>query len=81
VCCLFYFQLHSTFFEGKEGWDLWWVLLVCIKWAFQKNGCFLVVPDYINPEDNYGPLIDFLNQISKLSYFNVLGLADFVMYH
>jgi len=26
-------------------------------------------------------LIDFLSQISKLSYFNVLGLADFMMHH
>jgi len=29
----------------------------------------------MNPEDNYGRLIDFLSQISKLSYFNVLDLA------
>jgi len=41
---------------------------------------FLVGPNYINPEDNYGRLIDFLSQISNLSYFNMLGLADFMMY-
>jgi len=31
-------------------------------------------------KDNYGRLIDFLKQISKLSYFNLLDLADFMMY-
>jgi len=41
----------------------------------------LVGPNYINPEDNYGPLIDFLSQTSQLFYLNVLGLADFMMYH
>jgi len=35
----------------------------------------------MTPEDKYGCLIDFLSQISKLSYFNVLDLADFVMHH
>jgi len=40
----------------------------------------LVGLNYINAEDNYGPF-DFLSQISKLSYFNVLGLADFMLYH
>jgi len=35
----------------------------------------------MNPEDNYGPLIDFLSQNSKLSYINVLDLAEFMMYH
>jgi len=39
------------------------------------------VPNYINPEDNYGPLTAFLSLISKLYYFNVLDLADFMMYH
>jgi len=28
-------------------------------------------------EDNYGRPIDFLSQISKLSHFNLLDLADF----
>jgi len=41
----------------------------------------MVGSNYINPEDNYGPLIDFLSQISNLSYFNVLDLADFMMNH
>jgi len=36
---------------------------------------------YMNPEDNYGRLIDFLSQISKLSYFNALDVADFMMMH
>jgi len=30
---------------------------------------FLVGSNYINPEDNYGPLIDFLSKTSKLSNF------------
>jgi len=29
----------------------------------------LVGSNYINPEDNYGPLIDFLSKTSKLSNF------------
>jgi len=32
-------------------------------------------------EDNYGRVIDFLSQISKLSYFNLLDLADFLLHH
>jgi len=43
-------------------------------------GDFLVGSSYINTEDNYERLIDFLNQISKLSYFNVLDLAAFMMH-
>jgi len=31
-------------------------------------------------EKNYRRLIDFLSQISKLSHFNLLGLADFLMH-
>jgi len=34
-----------------------------------------------NTEDNYGRLIDFLSQISKLSSFNMPDLADFQMHH
>jgi len=42
---------------------------------------FLVGTNYINTEDNnYERLIDFLSQISKLSYFNELALADFMMH-
>jgi len=40
----------------------------------------LVASNFINTEDNYGPLIDFLSQTSKLFYFNVLDLADFMIY-
>ena len=32
-------------------------------------------------KDNCGCLIDFLSQISKLSYFSLFGLADFLMHH
>jgi len=46
----------------------------------KKTGVFLVGSNYINPEDNYGCLIDFLSQISKLFYFNLLHLADFMMH-
>jgi len=35
----------------------------------------------INPKDNYGYLIGFLSQISKLSYFHVLDLTDFIMHY
>jgi len=45
--------------------------------VLKKQVFFLVGSYYINPEDNYGRLIDSLRQISKLSYFNVLDLADF----
>jgi len=42
---------------------------------------FLVGSYYINTEDNnYERLNDFLSQISKLSYFNELDLADFMMH-
>jgi len=51
------------------------------KWAFKHPGVFLVESGYINPEDNYRSLCDFLSKISKLSYLNVLGLAHFMMYH
>jgi len=32
-------------------------------------------------KDNYGRLIDFLSQISKVSYFNAIDLVDFFMHH
>jgi len=32
-------------------------------------------------KDMYGRLIDFQGQISKLSYFNLLDLSDFLMHH
>jgi len=42
---------------------------------------FLVGFNYTIPEDNYEPFIDFLSQISKLYYFNMLDLPHFMMYH
>jgi len=42
---------------------------------------FFIGSNCINPEYNYGRLINFLSQISKLSYFNVLDVADFMMHH
>jgi len=47
----------------------------------KTTGVFLVGFNYINTEDSYGRLIDFLSQISKLYYFNVLDLADFLIHH
>jgi len=41
---------------------------------------FLVGSNYINPENDYGCLIDFLSQISELFYFNLLDLANFMMH-
>jgi len=50
--------------------------------GFQKKRVFVLVEsNYINTEDSYRRLIDFLSQISKLNYFNVLDLADFIMHH
>jgi len=50
--------------------------------GFEKTGVFrLVRSNYMNSEDNYERLVDSLRQISKLSYFNVLDLADFMMHH
>jgi len=56
--------------------------LLVYKVRFFKNTWvfFLVGSNYINSEDNYGRLIDFLSQMSKLSNFNVLDLADFMTY-
>jgi len=52
-----------------------------LKWAFTKRVFFLVGSNNINTEDSYGRLIDFLIQISKLAYFNVLDLAHVIMRH
>jgi len=54
--------------------------IVCFEWAFKKR-MFFGWSNYMNSDDNYGRLVDFLSQISKLSYFNVLHLADFMMHH
>jgi len=80
VSCLIYFLLHSTFFKGKVKSGIL-VGFIDFLVGFFKTGDFLVGSNYINIEDNYERLIDFLNQISKLSNFNVLDLADFMMHH
>jgi len=49
--------------------------------GFSKQLIFLVGSNYINTKDNYKRLIDFLSQISKLSNFNVLDLADIMRHH
>jgi len=46
----------------------------------QKRVIFVGWVQLRNTEDNYGRLIDFLSQISKLSNFNMLDLADFMMH-
>jgi len=66
------FQRKST------EWDFWRVLLF-FKWPLKKKRFFLVRSKYMNTEDNYARLIDFLSQISKLSYFNLFDLADFII--
>jgi len=48
---------------------------------FEKTGVFLVMSNYMNPEDNYGRLVDFLSQISKLPCFNVLDFVGFMIHH
>jgi len=79
VCCLFYFLLHNAFSKEKLRVGFWWVYW--FKWAFQNGWFFLFGSNYVNAEDNYERLIDFLSQISKLSNFNALDLADFMMHH
>jgi len=52
----------------SKAWDLCWILLF-FKCAFEKTGVFFVVwSNYINTENSYGCLIDFLSQISKLLF-------------
>jgi len=46
----------------------------------KKTSVFSVGSNYIKPKDNYEHLIDFLSQISKLSYFEGLDWADFMMH-
>jgi len=67
-----YFLLHSTFFKGKEKSGVFGGFIVFLSGLSKKTGVCLVRSNYINPEDNYGRLIDFVRQISKLSFFNVL---------
>jgi len=55
--------------------------IVCLRKLSKKSGDFLIGSNYIHTEDNYGCLIEFLSQISKLSNLNVLDLADFMMHH
>jgi len=80
VCCLFYFLLHSIFSKenNRVGFLLGFIVFKAAFW--KKTGIFLVGSNYINPEDNYGCLIDFLSQISKLPCFSLLDLADFMMH-
>jgi len=81
VCCLFYFLFHSRFFKGKVKCRIFGGF-----YCFFLSGFFKKTSDFIgwvklhNTEDNYGRLIDFLSQISKLSNFNMLDLAGFKMH-
>jgi len=64
---LFYLILHSTFFKGKVGFLVFFLFF--LSEFFKKNLVVSLVGfNYINTEDNYGRLIEFLSQISKLSY-------------
>ena len=80
VCCLFYFLLHGIFSKEKNKVRYLAGFIVFLSGFFEIKSIFLVGSNYINHGDNYGCLIDFLSQISKLSYFNLLDLADFVMH-
>ena len=51
-----------------------------LKWALKITSDFFGWVKLHNTEDDYGVLVDFLSQISKLSKFNMLHLADFVMH-
>jgi len=42
--------------------------IVFLKCVLKKTSVFLVGSNYINTEDSYGRLIDFLNQYSKLIF-------------
>jgi len=42
---------------------------------------FLFGSNHINTENCYRRLIDVRSQISKLYYFNMLDLTDFMMHH
>jgi len=61
---LLYFIAHSSKEKQRAG-----VLLgfSVFSWAFLKKLVFFIGSNYINTEDNYGRLIEFLSQISKLS--------------
>jgi len=61
--------------------DFWWVLLLFLSGLLkQKRVMFVGWVQLRNTEDNIGRLIDFLSQISKLSNFHMLDLADFMMH-
>jgi len=47
--------------------------------GFKKN-VFLFGSNHINTENSYRRSIDFLSHISKLYYFNVPDLTDFIMH-
>jgi len=72
--------IHSTFFKGKEKSGIF----VGFHWFFKRffltGWHFLVGSNCVSPDDNYGRLIDFLNQISKFSYLNAVDLSDFMMH-
>jgi len=42
--------------------------IVSLSGRLNKTGVFLVGSNYIDIDNNYGRLIEFLSQISKLSY-------------
>jgi len=79
VCYLFCFLFHGTCFKGKVQSGIFGGFYCFFKWPLKKNVFFLVRSKYMNTEDNYARLIDFLSQISKLSYFNLFDLADFII--
>jgi len=70
-----------VFQRKRKEWEFWWVLLVCIKLAFLKTPRrFFWLCPITSTLKIIMDLTDFLSQTSTLSYFNVLGSADFMMY-
>jgi len=79
VCCLFYFLLHSIFFKGKVKSGIFDGFCFSLRGLLKKGVIYFGWVQL--REGNYGRLIDFLSQISKLSNFNLFDFADFTMHH
>jgi len=72
--------LHSTFFKGKVRSGIFGGFYCFSFRGLLKKGVIYFGWVQLR-EVNYERLIDFLSQISKLSNFNLLEFADFMMHH
>jgi len=70
--------LHSTFFKGKvKSGNFGGFYCFSLRGLLKKG---VISFGWVQlREGNYGRLIDFLSQISKLSNFNLPDFADFMM--